>query len=62
MIDAVRKRFDPKEKNVKVEDKVVQDEAVASSVQANSHGDELKMRPRRGTLLDGEEVDDPPPI
>ncbi|KAI1407471.1 DUF887-domain-containing protein [Hypoxylon sp. FL1857] len=60
MIDAVRKRFDPKEKEVKVEEKAIQDQAVSTGMQPD--GAELKMRPRRGTLLDGEEEDEPPPI
>ncbi|OTA86253.1 hypothetical protein M434DRAFT_24258 [Hypoxylon sp. CO27-5] len=60
MIDAVRKRFDPKEKEVKIEEKPVQDHAISTGVQAD--GIELKTRLRRGTLLDGEEEDEPPPI
>ncbi|KAI1373592.1 DUF887-domain-containing protein [Hypoxylon crocopeplum] len=60
MIDAVRKRFDPKEKDAKVAGKAEQDQAVTTGAQADSAG--LKTRPRRGTLLDGEEADEPPPI
>ncbi|KAI8956979.1 DUF887-domain-containing protein [Daldinia sp. FL1419] len=60
MIDAVRKRFDPKEQAVKVEEKPVEAKAVTTGAQPS--GDELKTRPRRRTLLDGEEADEPPPI
>ncbi|OTA51931.1 DUF887-domain-containing protein [Hypoxylon sp. EC38] len=60
MIDAVRKRFDPKEKEVKIEEKPVQDHAISTGAQTD--GIELKTRLRRGTLLDGEEEDEPPPI
>ncbi|KAK6958114.1 hypothetical protein Daesc_000907 [Daldinia eschscholtzii] len=60
MIDAVRKRFDPKEQAVKVEKEPGQDKAVTTGAQPDN--DELKTRPRRRTLLDGEEADEPPPI
>ncbi|OTB01492.1 hypothetical protein M426DRAFT_323384 [Hypoxylon sp. CI-4A] len=62
MIDAVRKRFDPKEqeKEAKVEQKVTNDKAVTTGAQLD--GVELKNRPRRGTLLDGEEEDETPPV
>ncbi|KAI0140172.1 DUF887-domain-containing protein [Hypoxylon sp. NC0597] len=60
MIDAVRKRFDPKEKEVRVKEKAVQDQAITTGIQLD--GTELKTRLRRGTLLDGEEEDEPPPI
>ncbi|KAI2463663.1 DUF887-domain-containing protein [Annulohypoxylon bovei var. microspora] len=58
MIDAVRKRFDPKEKQVYEAEKTSEDHAVATG--AEPDGAQLKARPRRGTLLDGE--DEPPPI
>ncbi|KAI1650560.1 DUF887-domain-containing protein [Daldinia loculata] len=60
MIDAVRKRFDPKGKEVKVEEEPTEGKAVTTGAQPGS--DELKNRPRRRTLLDGEEADEPPPI
>ncbi|KAI1387042.1 DUF887-domain-containing protein [Hypoxylon trugodes] len=65
MIEAVRKRFDPKEQEketkVKAEEvKAAPKKAVTTGVQLD--GAELKTRPRRGTLLDGEEGDEPPPI
>lgn len=62
MIDAVRKRFDPKqkkkEKEVEADNTHVKDDAVATAVKID--GIELKTRPRRGTLLDGEEDETPP--
>ncbi|KAI2621052.1 DUF887-domain-containing protein [Hypoxylon sp. NC1633] len=60
MIDAVRRRFNPDEKDSKTTEKAVPDKAVATGLQVTSV--ELKTRPRRGTLLDREEVDEPPPI
>ncbi|KAI1459424.1 DUF887-domain-containing protein [Annulohypoxylon moriforme] len=61
MIDAVRKRFDPKEKEVQEAEKTKEDHAVATGV-VEPDSAQLKARPRRGTLLDGEEEDEPPPI
>lgn len=65
MIDAVRKRFDPKEqaKEKKESGGPVaggDDRAIATGADGGSG--ELKTRPRRGTLLDGEETETPPPI
>lgn len=62
MIDAVRKRFDPKEKEkeTKGQENANQGHAVSTGAEANST--ELRTRPRRGTLLDGEEGDETPPI
>ncbi|KAI1214025.1 DUF887-domain-containing protein [Annulohypoxylon truncatum] len=60
MIDAVRKRFDPKEKEVQESEKTKENHAVATGVESDNV--QLKARPRRGTLLDGEEEDEPPPI
>ncbi|KAI1765991.1 DUF887-domain-containing protein [Hypoxylon sp. FL1150] len=64
MIEAVRKRFDPKEKDREAEVQgaghAPQDIAVSTSAETNGTG--LKTRPRRGTLLDGEEGDETPPI
>lgn len=62
MIDAVRKRFDPKEKEkeTKGQEKANQGHAVSTGAETNST--ELRTRPRRGTLLDGEEGDETPPI
>ncbi|KAL7628180.1 hypothetical protein AAE478_002378 [Parahypoxylon ruwenzoriense] len=65
MIDAVRKRFEPK-REVKVAGKGDRDLAATTAVDAikvvNTDSAELKTRPRRRTILDGEEGDEPPPI
>ncbi|XXG99097.1 AMP deaminase [Hypoxylon texense] len=63
MIEAVRKRFDPKEKEKEVPgtENPVRDAAVTTGAETKG-SIELKTRPRRGTLLDGEEADEPPPI
>ncbi|KAI0172353.1 DUF887-domain-containing protein [Hypoxylon sp. FL1284] len=63
MIDAVRKRFDPKEKKEEAEGEAnsVQGDAASTSAVTNSNT-ELKTRRRRRTLLDGEEGDEAPPI
>lgn len=66
MIDAIRKRFDtPADKDkikeaMEGEDKKVATEGATTALDGAAA--ELKMRPRRGTLLDGEDVDQPPPI
>ncbi|KAI1104138.1 DUF887-domain-containing protein [Jackrogersella minutella] len=60
MIDAVRKRFDPKEKEAHAAENATEDKAVTTGAQPGST--ELRIRPRRRTLLDGEEEDEPPPI
>lgn len=66
MIDAVRKRFTSKEKETgpkKESDiKVDTDETKAVATGAEGSAPELKMRPRRSTLLDGDETETPPPI
>ncbi|RYP73758.1 hypothetical protein DL771_003471 [Monosporascus sp. 5C6A] len=67
MIDAVRKRFDPSKKeaqNKKKEPlvKINADEPKGATTGADGAVTELKARPRRGTLLDGEETETPPPI
>ncbi|KAI2616452.1 DUF887-domain-containing protein [Hypomontagnella submonticulosa] len=61
MIDAVRKRFDPKEQEIVAGEKVAEDKAATTGAQPDG-ATELKTRPRRRTLLDGEEADEPPPI
>jgi hypothetical protein len=61
MIDAVRKRFDPKRQD-KEAIPVSAPEGKAITTATAGGSTELKSRPRRGTLLDGEEVDAPPPI
>ncbi|KAI1495465.1 TLC domain-containing protein [Biscogniauxia marginata] len=60
MIDAVRKRFDPKERELEVPVKA--DEATAVVTGTDGGAMDLKTRPRRRTILDGEEGDEPPPI
>ncbi|KAI0478669.1 TLC domain-containing protein [Xylariaceae sp. FL0804] len=81
MIDAVRKRFDPKqkEKEAPISSKSRQVElqtlvgekrelgTTESSSAATTGVDgggapALKTRPRRGTILDGEDADEPPPV
>ncbi|KAI0966991.1 TLC domain-containing protein [Xylaria arbuscula] len=60
MIEAVRKRFDPKEKSEKEAsetDKAAIDGTAVTT--GTSHG---VTRPRRRTILDGEDPDAPPPI
>jgi hypothetical protein len=63
MIEAVRKRFDPKdqvkEKEAAADSTVDEDRAITTG--ADGVPGELKSRPRRGTLLDGEETETPPP-
>jgi hypothetical protein len=61
MIEAVRKRFDPKDQEKEpIQATAHQGKAVTTGTDGGV-GD-LKTRQRRGTLLDGEEVDAPPPI
>ena len=72
MIDAVRKRFDPKEQEARAKEEPAvsqdnTDETKAIATGADGSAAELKLRPRRGTLLDnlnlldGEETETPPP-
>ncbi|KAI1840505.1 hypothetical protein JX266_013291 [Neoarthrinium moseri] len=59
MIQAVQKRFDPSKKG-EAEEKTIQDgAATTTSIHVKS---EITTRPRRGTILDGEEGDQPPPV
>ncbi|KAI1630989.1 TLC domain-containing protein [Biscogniauxia mediterranea] len=61
MIDAVRKRFNPKEKEHEIP--VKEDETKAVTTGIDGGVPDLKTRPRRRTILDGEEEgDEPPPI
>lgn len=66
MIDAVRKRFDPKEKETrsKEEPAVSQDADKTKGITTGADGSaaELRLRLRRlDNLLDGEETETPPP-
>ncbi|KAH9883724.1 TLC domain-containing protein [Xylariomycetidae sp. FL2044] len=65
MIKAVRKRFVPTEKDTTGNPVPNQVEAVATgSLVDHTDGkhNALKSRPRRRTILDGEDVDEPPPV
>ena len=57
MIDAVRKRFEPKAKEGETE-KTEKTGSVTTGVDTKA---ELKGRPRRRTILDGEEEGEHPP-
>ncbi|KAI2625123.1 TLC domain-containing protein [Xylaria nigripes] len=64
MIEAVRKRFEPKAEQ-KQEDAVKPAKAAVDGVAAVASGIDggvITTRPRRRTLLDGEDPDAPPPI
>ncbi|KAI5864986.1 TLC domain-containing protein [Durotheca rogersii] len=62
MIDAIRKRFQPlKEEDASGAGATSEGKATATAVDADTTG--LKTRPRRRTILDGEEEgDEPPPV
>ncbi|KXJ92148.1 DUF887 domain-containing protein [Microdochium bolleyi] len=65
MIDAIRKRFDTPGEKVKAKEEIEAKDKTSVAKGATTALDgpttELKMRPRRGTLLDGEEPEQPPP-
>lgn len=68
MIDAVRKRFDPKGKDAPPKEEPAEikdvDETKGVTTGVDGSAAEFKLRPRRGTLdalLDGEETETPPP-
>jgi hypothetical protein len=59
MIQAVQKRFDPSQKEDALKEKPSSDSsAVTTAADLKS---DLRTRPRRGTILDGEDGDQPPP-
>ncbi|KAH6646499.1 TLC domain-containing protein [Truncatella angustata] len=58
MIQAVQKRFGPSKKEEAEDKPISNDRGLTTATETNSG---LKTRPRRGTILDGEEVDQPPP-
>jgi hypothetical protein len=68
MIDAVRKRFEPVadgkgKKEGKESEKLLKGSADGTAVLATGKANEdITTRPRRRTLLDGEDPDAPPPI
>jgi len=62
MIDAVRKRFDSEEPEKAAVAGFEADRSKGASTGADRTSAGLKTRPRRRTLLDGEETDEPPPI
>ncbi|KAI1336402.1 TLC domain-containing protein [Xylariaceae sp. FL0016] len=62
MIDAVHKRFNPKEKEMVKESPMKVDETKVAVTGVDYHTAELKTRLRRGTILDGEDHEEPPPI
>ncbi|KAH7030805.1 TLC domain-containing protein [Microdochium trichocladiopsis] len=66
MIEAIRKRFDTPDDKAADKKTVETEEKPKGAVEGattalDGPATELKMRPRRGTLLDGEEADLPPP-
>jgi len=69
MIEAIRKRFDGSDakldkqalETAMQEDKPKGEVEGATTARDGAPATELKMRPRRGTLLDGEDADHPPP-
>ncbi|ETS86800.1 hypothetical protein PFICI_00628 [Pestalotiopsis fici W106-1] len=59
MIQAVQKRFDPSQADQSAKEKPLSDGTATTT--ATEVQTELKSRPRRGTILDGEDGDQPPP-
>jgi hypothetical protein len=58
MIQAVQKRFDPAKKEDGSEKSAQDGSATTTAMDSKA---DLTARPRRGTFLDGENVDEPPP-
>ncbi|KAI0873964.1 TLC domain-containing protein [Hypoxylon argillaceum] len=62
MIDAVRKRFDPKAEGKREVAETVKATADGSAAVTTGTDNGFTPRPRRRTILDGEDPDAPPPI
>jgi hypothetical protein len=62
MIDAVRKRFEPTAESKREAGKSIKGAGDGTTVLATGADDRITARPRRRTLLDGEDPDAPPPI
>ncbi|KAI8629296.1 TLC domain-containing protein [Xylariaceae sp. FL1651] len=62
MIEAVRKRFDVKAESKEEVDMLHKLDADGTAIVATGTDEGIQTRPRRRTILDGEDADAPPPI